>query len=124
MARSDRVMLITGASSGAATARRALAAGYRLVLGARGEDRLARIAGELDDAERVLTLRCDVMRWPDNEAIVAAALERFGRLDAVFANAGFGAQRGWRQDSPEHCTTWSTPTSSVPPTRSGRRSRR
>ena len=97
-------MLITGASSGigAATARRALAAGYRLVLGARGEDRLAQVAAELDDPARVLTVRCDVMHWPDNEAIVAAARQRFGRLDVVFANAGFGAPRGWREDSPDH----------------------
>jgi NADP-dependent 3-hydroxy acid dehydrogenase YdfG len=99
----EPVLLITGASSGigAATAHRALAAGYRLVLGARGEDRLAQIAGELADDQRVLTVRCDVMQWPDNEAIVAAALDRFGSLDAVFANAGFGAKRGWLNESPE-----------------------
>jgi NADP-dependent 3-hydroxy acid dehydrogenase YdfG len=99
----EPVMLITGASSGigAATARRALSAGYRLVLGARGEDRLTQIADELGDPERVLTARCDVMRWSDNEAIVAAALQRFGRLDVAFANAGFGARRGWLEESPE-----------------------
>lgn len=41
-------------------------------------------------------------RWEDNEAMVAAALERFGRLDVAFANAGFGAKRGWLEETPEH----------------------
>ncbi|MGZ5388440.1 MAG: SDR family oxidoreductase, partial [Solirubrobacterales bacterium] len=36
------------------------------------------------------------------EAMVAAALERFGRIDAVFANAGFGATRGFLEETPEH----------------------
>ncbi len=39
--------------------------------------------------------------WDDQEAFVAATLERFGRLDAVFANAGFGAKRGFLEESPE-----------------------
>ena len=34
--------------------------------------------------------------------MVAAALERFGRLDVVWANAGFGAARGFEKESPEH----------------------
>ena len=34
--------------------------------------------------------------------MAAAALERFGRIDAVFANAGFGATRGFLEESPEH----------------------
>jgi NADP-dependent 3-hydroxy acid dehydrogenase YdfG len=104
MADGERVMLITGASSGigAATARRALREGYRLVLGARGEERLRALQSELRDPERVIALPADVMRWPDNQALVAAAIEHFDRLDVVFANAGFGAQRGWLQESPEH----------------------
>jgi NADP-dependent 3-hydroxy acid dehydrogenase YdfG len=99
----DPVFLITGASSGigAATARRAAQAGYRLVLGARSADKLEALAAELGGEERAIAVRTDVTEWADNEAIVAAATERFGRLDVVFANAGFGAKRGWLEETPE-----------------------
>ena len=40
--------------------------------------------------------------WDDNEAMVSAALDAFGQIDVVFANAGFGAARGWLKESPEH----------------------
>jgi NADP-dependent 3-hydroxy acid dehydrogenase YdfG len=100
----DPVLLITGASSGigAATARRASKAGYRLVLGARREDRLNDLTEELGGAERAISLRCDVTEWEDDEALVQAALDSFGRIDAVLANAGFGAKRGFLEESPEH----------------------
>jgi NADP-dependent 3-hydroxy acid dehydrogenase YdfG len=100
----DPVLLITGASSGigAATARRASKAGYRLVLGARREDRLNDLAQELGGAERAISLRCDVTEWEDDEALAQAALDSFGRIDAVLANAGFGAKRGFLEESPEH----------------------
>jgi NADP-dependent 3-hydroxy acid dehydrogenase YdfG len=94
-------MLITGASSGigAATARAAAGAGWRLVLAARSLDRLTALASELDDA---LPVQCDVTEWEQQQAMVATALDRFGRLDAAFANAGFGAKRGFLEESPEH----------------------
>jgi NADP-dependent 3-hydroxy acid dehydrogenase YdfG len=100
----DPVFLITGASSGlgAATARHAARAGYRLVLAARSEDKLRALAEELGGDERAIAVATDVTRWEDNEALVAAALERFGRLDVAFANAGFGATRGWLNETPEH----------------------
>ena len=99
-----RVLLITGASSGigARTARRAAEAGYRLVLGARREERIEELAKELGGPERAIAVRCDVTEWEDNQRISAAATESFGRLDAVFANAGFGAKRGFLEESPEH----------------------
>jgi NADP-dependent 3-hydroxy acid dehydrogenase YdfG len=98
------VFLITGASTGigAATAHQAVAGGYRVVLGARSEDRLRSLAEELGGSERALVTRCDVTEWADNEAMVAAALDAFGRIDVVFANAGFGAARGWLEETPEH----------------------
>ena len=100
----DKVFLITGASTGigAATARAAVNAGHRVVLGARSEDKLRALADELGGDERAVPVACDVTEWADNELIVRTALDRFGRLDVVFANAGFGAKRGWLEESPEH----------------------
>jgi len=100
----EPVMLITGASSGigAATARHAAKEGWRLVLAARSEDKLAALAEELGGEERAAVLRCNVTEWNDQQAAVATAVERFGRLDASFANAGFGASRGFLEESVEH----------------------
>ena len=101
----DPVFLITGASTGigAATARRAAEAGYR--------------------ARARRTLRGQARRrWPTSSAAPSArspsaatspsgttsrrwcerALEAFGRIDVVFANAGFGAARGFLAETPEH----------------------
>jgi NADP-dependent 3-hydroxy acid dehydrogenase YdfG len=99
----DPVLLITGASSGigAATAR-AAAPRYRLVLAARREEELQKLAEELGGEERAVAVRCDVTEWDEVQALAAAALDRFGRIDAVFANAGFGATRGFLEESPEH----------------------
>jgi NADP-dependent 3-hydroxy acid dehydrogenase YdfG len=100
---SDPVFLITGASSGigAATARAAADAGYRLALAARSVDKLQALAAELGGEERALAIKCDVTEWADQEAMVATVLDRFGRLDVAFANAGFGAKRGFLNESPE-----------------------
>ncbi len=100
----DGVFLITGASSGigAATARRASAGGWRVVLAARSEERLRSLADELGAPERALAVRCDVTEWDEQERMVAAALDAFGRLDVAFANAGFGGPRGFLSDTPEH----------------------
>ncbi len=101
---SDPVFLITGASSGigAATARAASAAGYRLVLAARSVDRLTDLARELGGEERALAVACDVMEWEQQQAAVETTLSHFGRLDVAFANAGFGAARSFLGDTPEH----------------------
>jgi NADP-dependent 3-hydroxy acid dehydrogenase YdfG len=98
------VMLVTGGSTGigAATARQAVAAGYRVVLGARGEQALERLAAELGGREHAVARPCDVTEWEDVQALAAAALEVYGRIDVVFANAGFGASRGFLEESVEH----------------------
>jgi NADP-dependent 3-hydroxy acid dehydrogenase YdfG len=103
MAAPERVLLITGASSGigAATAR-AAAGSHRLVLAARRPEPIEELAAGLGGEERALAVRCDVTDWEQVEALRDAALERFGRIDAVFANAGFGAARGFLEESPEH----------------------
>ena len=99
----DRVVLITGGSTGigAATARRAVAGGDRVVLAARRSEPLDALVAELgrDDA---LAVACDVTEWDQVEGLAAAALDRFGRIDVVFANAGFGATRGFLNETPEH----------------------
>jgi NADP-dependent 3-hydroxy acid dehydrogenase YdfG len=99
----EPVLVITGASSGigAATAQRAAEFGYRLVLGARSADKLKALAEELGGEDRAIAARCDVTDWHDQQALVATALDRFGRLDAYFANAGFGAKRGFLEESVE-----------------------
>ncbi len=98
-----RVHLITGASSGigAATARLAVQAGDRVVLAARRKEALDALVGELG-AEHAHAVACDVTEWDQVEAATAAAIDRFGRVDVVFANAGFGATRGFTEESVEH----------------------
>jgi NADP-dependent 3-hydroxy acid dehydrogenase YdfG len=104
MPEADPVFLITGASSGIgeATARAAAEHGYRVVLAARRQDQLFALAAELGGDERARAVRCDVTEWDDVQAAVAAATDGFGRLDVAFANAGFGAKRGFLEESPEH----------------------
>ncbi len=89
------VLLITGASSGigAATARAASREGYKLVLAARSGDKLTALAQELGP-ENVLTCELDVTNQEQQQAMVDQTLETFGRLDAVFANAGRGGSPG------------------------------
>jgi NADP-dependent 3-hydroxy acid dehydrogenase YdfG len=101
MASHDPVFLITGASTGigAATARQAAEAGYRLVLAARSEDKLQALAGELPEA---IAVRCDVTEWEDQQALVERTLDEYGRLDVAFANAGFGGPRGFGEGDVEH----------------------
>ena len=90
------VLVITGASSGigAATARAVANAGYRLVLAARSEDKLKKLQEELGGKERVLTVACDVQQVAEQKAMVEKAVSAFGRIDAVFANAGRGGEPG------------------------------
>lgn len=99
----DPVLLITGASSGigAATAR-AAADSHRLVLAARRLEPLEELAEELGGDERAIAIRCDVSEWDQVQAMASAGLDAFGRIDAVFANAGFGATRGFLEETVEH----------------------
>jgi NADP-dependent 3-hydroxy acid dehydrogenase YdfG len=89
-----KVVAITGASAGigAASARALAERGARVVLGARRRERLEELAAELDDGVAVVEM--DVRDPADSKALVDTALERFGRLDALVANAGIGAYGG------------------------------
>jgi NADP-dependent 3-hydroxy acid dehydrogenase YdfG len=95
----ERVFLIAGASSGigAATARLAAAAGYRLVLGARSADKLEQLTAELGG----IAVECDVTHYPAVEAMVERARTEYGRIDVVFANAGIGHPGGFEAGDPE-----------------------
>lgn len=88
------VAAVTGASAGigAATARALGAEGVSLVLGARRTERLERLAAEIDVPTAVVEM--DVTRPADAQKLVSEAYERFGRLDALIANAGIGAYGG------------------------------
>ncbi|MDW5377788.1 SDR family oxidoreductase [Halomonas sp. HP20-15] len=99
----DRVLLITGASSGigAATARAAHRENYQLVLAARSLDKLKTLEHEFG-AEKVLAVECDVTSMEDQQAMVDQAMERFGRIDAVFANAGVGGSPGGFSEADHH----------------------
>jgi NADP-dependent 3-hydroxy acid dehydrogenase YdfG len=99
---SDRVFLITGASTGigAATARAAAWGGFRVVLAARSSERLEALAEELGGPSRALAVPCDVTSWEQQQRMVAAALDAFGQLDVAFANAGFLAERGFVESDP------------------------
>jgi NADP-dependent 3-hydroxy acid dehydrogenase YdfG len=100
-----RVLAITGASSGigAATARAAAAAGYRVVLASRRLGELEALAESLGGDGTALAVGCDVGLWEDNERLIRRAIDVFGRVDAVLANAGFGASYSFLDDDPE---TW------------------
>ena len=88
------VAAVTGASAGigAATARALGAEGVSLVLGARRTERLEQLATEIDTPTAVVEM--DVTRPADAQRLVSEAYERFGRLDALIANAGIGAYGG------------------------------
>lgn len=85
----DKVVLVTGASSGigAATARCAAAAGARLVLAARREERITALAEELPHAVAVVT---DVTDPTQVEAAVQAGVSAYGSIDVLVNNAGQG----------------------------------
>jgi len=89
------VVAITGASAGigAAAAYSLVEAGARVAVSARREDRLAKIVGDLG-ADNVVPVAGDVRDPALNDALVAAAVDRWGRLDTMVANAGIGAYGG------------------------------
>jgi NADP-dependent 3-hydroxy acid dehydrogenase YdfG len=96
-----KVLLITGASSGigAATARAAAADGWSLVLAARSADKLGTLVQEIGE-DRACAVPCDVTDYLDQQRMVDAAINRFGRIDAVFANAGTGGEPGGFSGAP------------------------
>lgn len=103
MSEERKTMLITGAGTGigAATAR-ALSESWNLVLSGRRAEPIETLADELGGPRRAVAIQCDVTEWDQVETMVGQGIETFGDLDAVFANAGFGATRGFLEETPEH----------------------
>jgi NADP-dependent 3-hydroxy acid dehydrogenase YdfG len=95
------VLVITGASAGigAATARLAASRGWRVLLAARSLPPLVDLADELGGPMTALPVACDTTRWDQVSTLPGRALQAFGRLDAVFANAGY-----WTETSFLHGT--------------------
>ncbi|AWZ05457.1 MULTISPECIES: glucose 1-dehydrogenase [unclassified Streptomyces] len=88
----DRIVMITGASSGigAAAGRVFAAEGATVVLMARREERLRELAAEIAAAGgRAVVAAADVTREDEVERAVAETVSRFGRLDGAFNNAGY-----------------------------------
>jgi NADP-dependent 3-hydroxy acid dehydrogenase YdfG len=86
-----KVIILTGASSGIgkATAQLLASRGARLVLGARGEQRLRRVGEDITAAGgEAIWLPIDVARREDLVTLVELACERFGKLDVLVGNAG------------------------------------
>ena len=101
----DKVIAITGASAGIgrATARELLGVGARVVLGARRRERLAALEQEFPG--RAVAVEMDVRVPADSARLIATALERFGRLDSLVANAGIGMYGGILDNTDEALTT-------------------
>ena len=100
----DKVFLITGASSGIgeATARAAAKQGFRLVLAARRKSRLDDLCEQLGGQAQAMAVKCDVTRWEDQQEMVGQAIDQFGRIDVVLANAGiYHTGGGFAEGNPE-----------------------
>ena len=105
MTLSGKTAVVTGASSGIgeATARQLADSGCNIVLAARREDRLERLAVEL--GEKVLPVSTDIADPADCAALVARTIERFGGLDILVNNAGLGFYGSIAEGDPEDWRT-------------------
>ncbi len=100
----DKVFLITGASSGigAAVARLAVRRGFRVVLAARRAGRLEELAEQLGGRDKALAVQCDVTHWSEQQEMVGRAIDHFGQIDVILANAGiYHPDGGFADGSPE-----------------------
>ena len=100
----DRVAVVTGASSGlgAAFARTLAEAGADLVLGARREDRLAETKAQVEQlGRRCVTVRTDVAKPEDCQALIDAAMTEFDHVDVLVNNAGIGTAVPATRETPE-----------------------
>ena len=94
-----KVVIVTGASSGIgeATARQFAREGAKVVLAARRVDRLEALAEEITSmgtGAETLVVQADLSKLEDIQSLIKQTLEKFGRIDVLVNNAGFG-RLGW-----------------------------
>ncbi|MBR1577143.1 MAG: SDR family oxidoreductase [Bacteroidales bacterium] len=94
----DKVIIVTGASSGIglASARQFGSEGAKVVMAARSYEKLLALAPSVAPPERVLCVKCDVTREEDCRALVEATVSRFGRIDILVNNAGISMRAMFR----------------------------
>lgn len=97
----DMVVIITGASAGIgkALAEQLSRRGARLVLAARRIERLEAINLSLGGGH--LVVRADVSRQEECERLIALGVERFGRIDTLVCNAGYGLAKSVAETTPD-----------------------
>ena len=103
----EKIVLITGASSGIgeATAKTLVNNGHKVILTARSEDKLTKLVESLG-SNNAISIAADATDFTALENVVAKGIEKFGRLDVAFANAGMGVSTpGTEQGDPDE---WST----------------
>lgn len=96
----DKVMIITGASSGIGLASARLFASYgaKLVLAARSHDKLLALAEELsNDPNRILCVRTDVSLEEDCRSLIEKTIKHFGRIDFLINNAGISMRASFKE---------------------------
>lgn len=99
MTETDKVVIITGASSGIGLASAKLYAdsGYKVVMAARSMDKLcSAVAGFRADTSRILCIKADVSVEQDCRNLIEKAVERFGRIDILINNAGISMRAMFR----------------------------
>jgi len=99
----QKIVLITGASSGIgeATAKTLVNAGHKIIVTARSEDKLDALVDELG-SENAYAVAADATQLSQLQTVVKKAIKHYGRLDAVFANAGTGVTKtGVEKGDPE-----------------------
>jgi NADP-dependent 3-hydroxy acid dehydrogenase YdfG len=103
----EKIVLITGASSGIgkATAKTLVNNDHKVILTARSEDKLNKLVDELGH-ENAFSVSADATAFNELENVVSKGVEKFGRLDVAFANAGMGVSTaGTEKGDPDE---WST----------------
>lgn len=100
---SGKVAVITGAARGIgrACAERFLSEGAQVVIGDIDAARLAETARALGGPDRILAVPTDVSQKPEVDALIAAAVASFGRVDIMVNNAGIAIVRDYLDISPE-----------------------